>query len=270
MRTPQPTATRLAYGLETLQFGELHLPTSEEAHPVVILIHGGFWRNPYTYTLMTSMAEDLAQRGIAAWNIEYRRVGDKGGGWPGTLLDVALAADYLRTIAARYNLDLNRVVTIGHSAGGQLALWLAARRKIAQDSPLVVANAPDSPPLPLRGAISLAGVNDLERSWQLNLGSGAATELLGGSFTSVSERYAAASPAAMVPLSIPQVLIHGTEDNNVPYTISESYLAEAQAAGDEIQLITLKGEDHFVLINIQSAAWEKTVQALGVLLGLDK
>ncbi|MGI9059451.1 MAG: alpha/beta hydrolase family protein [Ktedonobacteraceae bacterium] len=270
MRTPQPTTTRLAYGPETLQFSYLHLPISEEAHPVVILIHGGFWRNPYTYTLMTSMAEDLAQRGIAAWNIEYRRVGDKGGGWPGTLLDVALAADYLRTIAARYKLDLNRIVTIGHSAGGQLALWLAARRKITLDSPLAVANSPDAPPLALRGAISLAGVNDLERSWQFNLGSGAATELLGGSVTSVPERYAAASPAAMLPLGIPQVLIHGTEDDRVPYAMSESYFADAQAAGDDIKLITLEGEDHFVLIDIQAAAWEKTVQALRTLLGLDE
>jgi acetyl esterase/lipase len=270
MHTPQPTTTRLSYGPETLQFGELHLPISQEVHPVVILIHGGFWRNPYDYTLMTSMAEDLAQRGIAAWNIEYRRVGDKGGGWPGTLLDVAEAADYLRTIAARYQLDLNRVVTIGHSAGGHLALWLAARRKIALDYPLAVANSPDSPPLSLRGAISLAGVNDLERSWQLNLGSGAATELLGGSFSRVPERYAAASPAAMLPLGIPQVLVHGTEDDSVPYTMSESYLADAQAAGDNIKLITLEGEDHFVLINIQSAAWGKTVLALRTLLGPDK
>lgn len=270
MSTPQPTTMRLSYGPETLQFGELHLPADQEVHPVVILIHGGFWRNSYTYTLMTSMAEDLAQHGIAAWNIEYRRVGDKGGGWPGTLRDVALAADYLHTIASHYNLDLNRVVTIGHSTGGHLALWLAARRKIALDAPLAVANAPDSPPLSLLGAISLAGVNDLERSWQLNLGSGAATELLGGSFTEVPERYAAASPAAMLPLDIPQVLVHGTEDDRVPYTMSEGYLADAQAAGDDIQLITLEGEDHFVLINIQSAAWEKTVQVLHELLGLDK
>ena len=270
MHIAQPTTSRLSYGPETLEFGELHLTISPEIHPVVMLIHGGFWRNPYDYTLMTSMAEDLAQRGIAAWNIEYRRVGDKGGGWPGTLLDVALAADYLRSVAVPYKLDLNRVVTIGHSAGGHLALWLAARRKIALDSPLAAANSPDAPLLSLQGAISLAGVNDLERCWQLNLGSGAATELLGGSFSRVPERYAAASPAAMLPLGIPQVLVHGTKDDSVPYTMSESYFADAQAAGDDIKLITLEGEDHFALINIQSAAWEKTVQALRELLGVDK
>src|SRR5436309_3329457 len=112
---------RLAYGPEALQFGELHLPESPGSgslYPVVLLIHGGFWRALYGYTLLTSLAEDLARRGIAAWNIEYRRVGDPGGGWPATLLDVAQAADYLRTIAPQHRLDLKRVVTVGHSAGG--------------------------------------------------------------------------------------------------------------------------------------------------------
>ncbi len=269
MHTPQTSTTRLFYGPETLQFGELHLPRSQEIHPVVILIHGGFWYNSYGYTLMTSMADDLARQGVAAWNIEYRRIGDNGGGWPGTFLDVAKAADYLRAIADRYQLDLNRVVTMGHSAGGHLALWLAARRKLALDSPLAVANSHDVPPLALRGAISLAGVNDLKRSWQLNLGGGAATELLGGSLTRFPERYAAASPAALLPLGIPQVLVHGTEDDRVPYAMSSGYLADAQTAGDDIQLITLQGEEHFVLIDIRSTAWKKTVQALRGLLGLD-
>src|ERR1700724_95725 len=124
---------RLKYGDESVQFGDLYVPADEESHPVVILIHGGFWRAAYDLSLMTKLAQDLAARGIAAWNIEYRRVGNSGGGWPGTFLDVAGATDYVMTIAATYRLDLQQVVAVGHSAGGHLALWLAARGKLAQD-----------------------------------------------------------------------------------------------------------------------------------------
>lgn len=267
-KIPQPTAIHLSYGPETLQFGELFLPSTQDTqqlYPVVILIHGGFWRNPYDYTLMTSLAKDLAQRGSAAWNIEYRRIGDKGGGWPGTLLDVALATDYIRTIAPTYQLDLNRIVTVGHSAGGHLALWLAARPKIAKASPLAGSSRSDAP-LPLRGAISLAGVNDLELCSQLHLGNDAASELLGGTFDEVPERYVAASPAAMLPLGIPQVLVHGTKDESVPITMSQVYFAAAQAAGDPMRLITLPDEDHFVVINVKSQAWQQIVEAIEVLL----
>src|SRR5579872_5755105 len=113
---------RRTYGPERLHFGDLHLPDGAGPFPTAILIHGGFWRNPYDLTLMTGLATDLARRGMVAWNIEYRRVGDAGGGWPNTLLDVARAADYILTLGAHYPLDLDKIVTIGHSAGGQLAL----------------------------------------------------------------------------------------------------------------------------------------------------
>ena len=268
-KTP-PTAIRLSYGPEALQFGELFLPSSQDIqqpYSVVILIHGGFWRNPYNYTLMTSLAEDLALHGIATWNIEYRRIGDIGGGWPGTLLDVALAADFLSTIASSYHLYLRRVLTVGHSAGGHLALWLAARPKLPNNSPIAGSSLSNSP-LPIAGAISLAGVNDLRLSGQLHLGRDAATELLGGDFDEVPERYIAASPAAMLPLGIPQVLVHGTGDDNVPYLMSQVYLAAAQAAGDPIRLITLPGEDHFVVIDVNSQAWHQIVGAIAELIGL--
>src|SRR5579872_3790642 len=150
---------RLAYGTEKLHFGELHLPATAGLHPVAIVIHGGFWHIPYDYTLMTGLADDLAARGIAAWNIEYRRIGDPNGGWPNTLLDVASAADFVRVIAERYQLDLQRVVPIGHSAGGHLALWLAARPYIPQDN--VLAQTNNDVPLAVCGVISLAGVSDL-------------------------------------------------------------------------------------------------------------
>src|SRR6266705_1128791 len=165
--SPSPIkAIRLAYGSEYLQFGDLYWPNRPGPHPTGILIYGGYWRARYGLDLMPGLAEDLATRGYAGWNIEYRRVGNPGGGWPGTMLDVALATDYLRRLAPTYALDLQRVVAIGHSAGGHLALWLAARPRIAHDSPLAgssitpqgsnYAEIATSTPLPLAGAISLA------------------------------------------------------------------------------------------------------------------
>ncbi len=246
---------RLAYGPASLQFGELYVPETPGPYPVVILIHGGFWHAPYDLSLMSGLAKDLAQRGIAAWNIEYRRIGDPGGGWPETLRDVARAADYLQTLSARYNLDLQRVVTVGHSAGGHLALWLAARKDLAPDSPLNVGGTP----LSLVGVVSLAGANDLEHVWQLRLGNKAAEKLLGGSPKKVPERYREASPAAHLPLGLPQVLIHGTADTHVPLIISRAYAQKATDAGDVITLIELPRADHFVVIDPESSAWEIAV-----------
>jgi len=261
---------RLTYGAEKLQFGELHLPTGSASrpHPTVVLIHGGFWHTPYDYSLMTGLAVDLARRGFATWNIEYRRVGDRGGGWPNTMMDVAMAADYLYTVAPMYALNLQRAVAIGHSAGGHLALWLAARPKIAKKSELAASKHVDNNhgQLQLAGIISLAGVSDLEMCWRLKLGGGAVANLLGGSPTQLPERYAAASPAAMLPLGVPQILIHGTKDDSVPHSMSESYTRAAQSAGDPIRLITLQGVEHFALINPNSSAWSATVEALQTLL----
>lgn len=246
---------KLFYGTDPLQFGELYIPTGSGPHPTVVLIHGGFWRAAYDLTLMTGLAKNLARQGIAAWNIEYRRVGNPGGGWPGTLLDVAQATDYLQTIATSYQLDIRQVVAVGHSAGGHLALWLAARSKIPPQSIL----AGTATPLRLAGAISLAGVVDLEQSWRLNLGRGAANELLDGGFDEVPERYAGASPAALLPIGIPQVLIHGTEDDRVPLIVSQDYAKKALALRDPVTLIALPGADHFVVIDPTSAAWHTSV-----------
>lgn len=246
---------RFAYGAESLQFGDLYVPQGSGPHPIVILIHGGFWRSAYGLKLMNGLAGDLVQKGIAAWNIEYRRVGDTGGGWPGTLLDVARATDYLARLAPIYGLDLARLVPVGHSAGGQLALWLAARSRLPKNSQLAVSKTP----LPLAGAVSLAGASDLKLVWELNLGHGAATALLGGSPIKVPERYSAASPAALLPLGIPQVLIHGKRDNLVPLLVSQHYAQKAALAGDRVTLIELPGADHFVLIDPGSAAWQRII-----------
>lgn len=270
IRSTANKAIRLAYGPETLQFGDLYLPTGSGPHPVVILIHGGYWRARYGLDLMTGLAQDLTARGFAAWNIEYRRVGNLGGGWPGTLLDVARAADYLHAIESSYALDLKQVVPIGHSAGAHLAFWLAARPHIPEGDPLAGTSIKEDDahngPLIFTGAISLAGVLDLMLAWQLHLSMDAVVDLLGGTPNDVPERYASASPAALLPLGIPQVLIHGTADANVPLEVSQTYAEAAKAANDQVTLIELPGVDHFAVINARSAAWARTIETLQELL----
>ena len=259
MRQKQPTSPlRLAYDTGEWQFGELSLPETAGPHPVAILIHGGYWRARYGLDLMYELATDLAARGIASWNIEYRRVGNPGGGWPGTFLDVARATDYLSEIAPTYALDLSRVVPIGHSAGGHLALWLAARPRIPATSPI----HPRTPPLTLTGAISLAGVLDLALAYELHLSNDAVVELLAGGPDEVPAHYQTASPAALLPLGLPQVLIHGTADEHVPIQVSQTYADTAQAAGDTIRYFEMEGVDHFDVINPTTEVWELIVREL--------
>jgi len=261
---------RLAYGAEPLQFGDLYISDQTDLHATVILIHGGYWRARYGLDLMNGLAEDLARRGYAAWNIEYRRIGDPGGGWPGTFQDVALATDFLRELAPDYGLDVTKVVAIGHSAGGHLALWLAARPRIpffVEDSPIAGSQLggkdEGSPtPMALVGAISLAGVVDLKMAWKLHLSNDAVVELLGGFPNAVPERYTVASPAAMLPLGVPQVLIHGTNDDSVPQVVSQEYVKVARSVNDPITYIEMERVDHFEVIDPHSEAWAITIKEL--------
>jgi acetyl esterase/lipase len=211
---------------------------------------------------MRGLAHDLVAHNFAVWNIEYRRVGEAGGGWPGTFQDVARAVDYLTILAFSYNtLDLKRVVAIGHSAGGHLALWLATRYRLPA-SEITVGTSP----LPLNGVISLAGVNDLDQAWHLHLGGDAVAALLSGSPTEHPARYQLASPAALLPLGIPQVLIHGTADDRVPLIVSQDYATRAFHAGDTIKLLELPDVNHFALIDPTSQAWHLTLAELQSLL----
>ena len=146
---------RSAYGLDSLQFGELRLPEGKGLHPVVVIIHGGCWLNAYDLHLMAPMATALTQAGYATWNLEYRRVGDEGGGWPGTFLDIAAGLNHLKQLASAYDLDLSRIVVIGHSAGGHLALWLAGQHQLPGDSEIFTRNL-----VPISGVVSLAGITD--------------------------------------------------------------------------------------------------------------
>lgn len=244
-------ARQIAYGDHPDQVGNLHVPPGNGGPwPTVILTHGGFWRWGWDRTLMTPLARDLAGRGFAAWNIEYRRVGQAGGGWPGTLEDAAAAADVLADIEG---VDATRVVTVGHSAGGQLALWLAARHRIPGGAPGA------DPRIRPCAAVSQAGVADLVAGAAAGLGAGACQALLGGTPGDVPDRYGVASPAALVPLGVPQLLVHGGRDDLVPPAQSRHYAAAAEAAGDAVDLVELLDADHFDVIEATHPAWAVVV-----------
>ncbi|HTK09135.1 MAG TPA: alpha/beta hydrolase [Ktedonobacteraceae bacterium] len=260
-RSQQPSIHTFAYGNAPQHVAELFLPAGTGSFPVAILIHGGFWRARFSLDLMRGLAHDLVAHNFAVWNIEYRRVGEPGGGWPGTFQDVARAVDYLTTLVASYPLDLKRVVAIGHSAGGHLALWLAARYRLPA-SEITIGTSP----LPLRGVISLAGVNDLDQAWHLHLGGDAVVDLLSGTPAEHPARYQLASPASRLPLGIPQVLLHGTADDRVPLLVSQDYATRAFHAGDIIKLLELPDVDHFALIDPTSQAWHLTLAELQSLL----
>ncbi len=258
---PPPDGIHLAYGSDAQQFGELRLPTGPGPHPVVVVIHGGYWRAAYDLKHIGHLCVALTRTGLATWNLEYRRLGNPGGGWPGTFNDVAAGIDYLRTVAPQYGLDLGRVVVIGHSAGGELALWAGARGRIAASDPLYTAQ-----PLPLRGVVGLAPVADLRRGWELGLSSGVVGDLLGGDPTAVPAHYRDTSPRELLPLGLPQRLIHGTADNIVPFTISEGYTQAAKAAGDDARLLPLADLGHFELIDPRSTAWPTVRDTVAALL----
>lgn len=255
---PAPRAdARIPYGAGEYHFGDLRLPRGAGPYPVAIVIHGGYWRARYDLEHIGHLCAALTRAGLATWSLEYRRLGNPGGGWPGTFLDVAAGADYLRQLAGSFPLDLAQVVAVGHSAGGHLAAWLAGRHHIAPASPLHAEH-----PLPLRGVAPLAGVLDLQRADELRLSAGVTGELMGGAPDQYPDRYAAASPAALLPLGVRQILLHGTADEDVPYAISRDYVAAAQAAGDDAELVTLPGAGHFEVIDPRSAEWPQVERAV--------
>lgn len=263
---------RIAYGNDSLQFAELRLPNekSDGKFPVAIVVHGGCWVHDYASLQNASaLADALRDEGIATWNVEYRRHDDPGGGWPGTLTDVGLAADALRAAAQKYPIDLSRVVAVGHSAGGQLALWLAARHKLPKTSPLYVGS-----PLPLRAAIALGGPGDLRdfASYPGPCGEGNAvvSALLGGSAEQYPERWREASPSAFLPLGVPQIMLAGEFDKVMPRAHLESYAAQARAAGDKVEVIVVPGAAHHEVMSPKSVAWPAVRDALLSSLGMKR
>jgi len=229
------------YGTDDSQHGELFLPSGPGPHAVVVVIHGGYWRARYDLSLMTGLCEDLAASGLAAWNLEYRRVGN-GGGWPETFLDVAAAADLLAELDAP--LDLESVGAVGHSAGGQLALWTVARARLPAGAP---GAAPRVRP---RAVVSQAGVADLRLAAVTAPSDEPTQALLGG-----SDVFALASPRELVPLGVAQLVLHGESDDTVSLEISRSYATAARAAGDDCELRVLPGAGHFEHIDASSPEW---------------
>jgi len=258
-----PGAQRLSYGSDPLQFGELRIPKTPGPHPIAIVIHGGCWlaklgtMDPRAVAIdnMRPFANALTDAGIATWNIEYRRLGDVGGGWPGSFRDVASAADFLRTVAAKEQLDVKRVIAIGHSAGGHFALWLAGRHRIAKNSELYSAN-----PLPIAGVVDLDGPGDLKATIPLQqpvCGAPVITNLIGGSPEQHPDRYRAGSPIELLPFGTRQIVLAGRMFG----AQTPAYEAAVKKAGDAIE-VSVSDAGHFVFIDPASDMWPTVLKSV--------
>lgn len=257
---------RLDYGSAPSQFAELFLPQGEGPFPVVALIHGGCWTVRYGgIAQMRNMATELARQGIAVWNIEYRCHDQPGGGYPGMYQDVARALDLLRTLAVPHHLDLARAVLMGHSAGGHLAQWAAARARLPRGSPLFVAD-----PLSVQAVISLGGLADLRNEAALISCSCErdTAQLAGQPSAARPDVFADTSPAELLPCGVPTVLIHGQFDTISPLRAGEDYARRARAAGDAARVIELPGGSHFDEVSAGSPCWSIVCGEIRTALGM--
>lgn len=251
-RHGQPVDT-LAYGPDLSQDGDLWCPAGAGPHPVAVLFHGGFWYHAWERDLMDGLARDLARRGIAAWNVEYRRVG-AGGGWPATGGDAARATDHLVPLAPVYDLDLDRVAVVGHSAGAQLALWVAARGRRGEVHPALV--------------VGMATIADLEEALTARTGGNSVARLLAAGLDNAGDvgdldvALADASPRARLPIGVAQILAHAIDDDVVPAAQTTAYAEAARAAGDDVTVLTIEAGGHFSLIDPLSSAWATVARAL--------
>jgi acetyl esterase/lipase len=247
------------YGDKAMQVADLWLPAGQGPHPTVLMVHGGCWQSDIAdRNIMAWIADDLRRRGIAVWNIDYRGVDRDGGGYPGTFLDAAAAADALRGHAQAYRLDLGKLVAVGHSAGGHLALWLAARRSLPAASPLRTGE-----PLPIHFVVSLGGLPDLELA-ATPPGSGCGTEVIA---RLTGGRFADTSVPRLAPLRIPQLLVNGREDRIIPAPYAEDYARTMRAAGDPVDVRFVDRTGHVELIAPESAAWALAAAAIEKALG---
>ena len=247
---------RYRYGSHGQQFGDLYLPSSTSPHSVIVLIHGGGYREMYDLKPMGSVARALAEDGFAVWSIEYRRAGN-GGDFPQMFLDVGKAADHLRQLAEANGLNLDSVISVGHSAGGHLALWLAGRHKLSSASPLFMANS-----LPIAGVVALAAVSDLHYAIEQALCSDALPIVMGGAPTDALSNYQAGSPSELLPLEVPQAHIVGTEDAQIMDNVKR-YLAAAESAGDKAQLIEVPRVGHFEIVATGTPAFRLVRRTIG-------
>ena len=266
-RTPPPADHRVKYGAADLQFGDLRLPEMKQGAraPMLVFLHGGWWQNEYDLEYGGHLCAALKAVGIATWSLEYRRVGDSGGGFPGTLEDAAAGYDYLTTLAKTYPLDLNHVAVAGHSAGGHLAFWLAGRHHLPDTGEL---RRPSGILLPMKSLVGLAGAVDLRMTIDL---SGFFTfahdkdqvySLMGGTPGRFPERYAVANPGDLLPLNVPQTLLQGSEDTVIPPQLPGQWAERARRVGDTVAVQMIQGADHFDVVDPQSAAWPRVMASL--------
>ncbi|PAD67087.1 alpha/beta hydrolase [Bacillus sp. 7586-K] len=250
----------ISYGEHPSQFGELRKPKSSILCPVVVLIHGGFWQSKYHLEENHPIADDLTRRGYATWNIEYRRVGESGGGWSGTFNDVIAAINHLSNLKESYLLDLSNVVIVGHSAGGHLALWLAARNETVQSESHFI-----ELDIPIKKVISLAGVTDLKKMRKIHEEKGIKSPVdsfIGGTPQMVAERYENASPMELLPKKVEQILIHGELDRHVPVQQSKDYYNKLKEQEGNVSLVVLPDVEHFKIIDPTSIAWNSVISSI--------
>lgn len=248
------TVLTVPYGPDPDQIGDLHLPLRPGA-PVAVLVHGGFWRAYWRRDLMTPLAELLVAEGWAVWNVEYRRVG-AGGGATATLHDIGQALDVVDLLAARHDLDATDVTVIGHSAGGHLAACTAVRSSVDAAESSRFGHPPVIAPTRVVG---LAPVLDLVACEERGLGGHAAAEFVGGRLDEVLGEFVALSPRHRLPWGVRTLVVHGTDDDRVPYELSADFLAAARSAGDDVELCTIEGGDHFVVIDPTHPCWTTVV-----------
>lgn len=250
---------RSAYGPGPHRFGELRLPEGEGPWPVLVVIHGGCWQSIAGLEYMDAFATAVNRLGWATWSLEFRRTDQPGGEWPGILEDVAAGADHLRTLAEGLPLDLERVVTAGHSSGGHLALWLAARPGLPADVP----GGPrlrGSDPLAVRGTVGLAPIADLaDYDRYTRCGPRAVTGFLGEDPALRGERFALTDPLAMGPADTPRLLVFGDADPIVPPAHGEAYRARSGEDGRRLSLVTVAEAGHFELVAPWTSPW-RTVE----------
>ena len=249
---------RYAYGPHEDQFGELFRPTTpapDSGFPALVLLHGGCWRQAFGAEPMGQLARAIAQLGVAVWNLEYRRL-DGAGGWPQTFEDISNGVDWLRVIAKDESLDLERAIVAGHSAGGHLALWASARHRMPADSELT-----SESPTAFRAVISLAGIGDLDDANRRDICRGAPAQLMGGLADEWPDRYAIGCPRQLLPLSVPQFHICGTQDVLVPIDHVRDFVQHASEAGDDAWLTEVPNAGHFEIVTAGSTAWP-TVEAV--------
>jgi acetyl esterase/lipase len=253
---PSPDA-RIQYGESPLQFGHLRLPEGSGPHPVVVFIHGGCWLSMFDIRHAGQAEQAIADAGYAVWSLEYRRVGDPGGGWPGTFLDVARGVDHLSELADEYPLDLDRVIASGHSAGGHLALWASARPGIPASSELYTAQ-----PLPIHGVLALAPAPNLESLHNAGVCGDVVDSLMGGSPDAFPNRYDIGSPMRLMPADVPQRLIVGGQDRSWSPS-GRAYFELARAEGKSpVSLREASESGHFEMIVPSTSSWPVVLEEL--------